>query len=127
MKQKFMICNHCGNIIGIVEQPGAPLVCCGEEMQEMIPNSSGASVEKHMPVFEVKDNLVTVTVGEAIHPMEAGHHIAWISLQTKQGNQRKKLAVDGEPKAIFAICEGDEVEAVYEYCNLHGLWKAENK
>ena len=120
-----MICNHCGNIIAIVEQPGAPIVCCGEKMQEIVPNSSGASVEKHMPVFEVKDNIVTVTVGEVIHPMEAAHHIAWISLQTKQGNQRKKLDVNGEPKATFAICEGDEVEAVYEYCNLHGLWKAE--
>ena len=65
------------------------------------------------------------TVGaSAPHPMIAAHHIEWVSLQTKAGNQRKALVVDGAPEVTFALTDGDEVEAVYAYCNLHGLWKA---
>ncbi len=70
-------------------------------------------------------NLVTVKVGEVEHPMLEEHHIAWIALETKEGNQRKPLPVDGKPQATFALTDGDEVIAAYEYCNLHGLWKAE--
>ena len=68
--------------------------------------------------------MIYVKVGEAEHPMLPEHYIEWISLQTKQGNQRKELAPGEKPESCFAICEGDEVEAVYAYCNLHGLWKA---
>jgi len=56
--------------------------------------------------------------------MQPEHYIEWVSLQTKQGNQRKVLQPGDAPKVCFAICEGDEVEAVYAYCNLHSLWKA---
>ena len=56
--------------------------------------------------------------------MTAEHHIAWVALHTKAGNQRKALEVGQEPVVTFAIEEGDEVVAVYAYCNLHGLWKA---
>ena len=59
-----------------------------------------------------------------MHPMLPEHYIEWIALKTKFGNQRKVLAPGAEPKACFAVCEGDEVEAVYAYCNLHSLWKA---
>ena len=93
-------------------------------MKEIIPGTTDASVEKHVPVYEVKDNKVVVTVGSAIHPMTEEHYIQWISLQTKKGNQRKELKPGQEPKACFALCEGDEVVAVYAYCNLHSLWKS---
>ena len=53
------------------------------------------------------------------------HFIEWIALQTKQGNQRKALKPGEAPEACFKICDGDEVVAVYAYCNLHSLWKAE--
>ena len=56
--------------------------------------------------------------------MIPAHYIEWVSLQTKAGNQRKALVVDGAPEVTFALTDGDEVEAVYAYCNLHGLWKA---
>ena len=79
--------------------------------------------EKHVPVYTVEGNLVTVKVGEVEHPMVDNHYIEWVSLQTKQGNQRKFLKPGEKPEVVFAIVEGDEVEAVYEYCNLHGLWK----
>ena len=67
--------------------------------------------------------MVHVTVGEVEHPMLPEHYIEWVSLQTKTGNQRKALHSGEAPKVSFAICEGDEVEAVYAYCNLHSLWK----
>ena len=124
MEQRFFVCEICGNIIAMVKPSGVPVVCCGQKMKEIVPNTTDASQEKHVPVYTVEGNLVKVQVGSAPHPMLAAHHIEWVSLQTKAGNQRKALAPGGEPKACFAICEGDEVEAVYAYCNLHGLWKA---
>ena len=96
--------------------------CCGEVMHEVIPCAVDASIEKHVPVYSVKDGIVHVDVGSILHPMNEEHHIEWISLQTKYGNQRKELCLTGEPSISFAICERDEVEAVYAYCNLHGLW-----
>ncbi|MBE6121355.1 MAG: desulfoferrodoxin FeS4 iron-binding domain-containing protein [Erysipelotrichaceae bacterium] len=123
MEMRFYKCSHCGQIAAIVKKTGAPLVCCGEPMQEIIPGTTDAAVEKHVPVFEVKDNIVTVCVGSAAHPMLPEHYIEWVSIQTKFGNQRKALKPGDEPKVCFALCEGDEVEAVYAYCNLHSLWK----
>lgn len=123
MEMRFYKCSHCGQIAAIVKKTGAPLVCCGEPMQEIIPGTTDAAVEKHVPVFEVKDNIVTVCVGSASHPMLPEHYIEWVSIQTKFGNQRKALKPGDEPKVCFALCEGDEVEAVYAYCNLHSLWK----
>ncbi len=122
---KFYICKHCGNIIAFAEDKGVPVVCCGEKMSELVPGTTDAAQEKHVPVIEVDGNLVTVKVGEVEHPMLEEHHIAWIALETKEGNQRKPLPVDGKPEATFALTDGDEVIAAYEYCNLHGLWKAE--
>ncbi len=124
MEQKFYICSHCGNIIAKVKDVGVPVMCCGQKMTEIIPGTTEASQEKHIPVYQVEGNIVTVRVGAVDHPMTAEHLIEWVSLQTKQGNQRKILAPGQEPVVRFALCEGDEVEAVYAYCNLHGLWRA---
>lgn len=124
MEQKFYICEHCGNVIAKVTDKGVPVMCCGQKMTELIPGTTDAAVEKHVPVYEVKDNTVYVTVGSVDHPMLPEHYIEWISLQTKLGNQLKVLNPGEAPQASFALCEGDEVEAVYAYCNLHSLWKA---
>ena len=124
MEMKFYRCETCGQIIAIVKKTKVPVMCCGKPMQEIIPGSTDAAAEKHVPVYEVKDNVVTVTVGSVAHPMLEAHYIEWIALQTKTGNQRKALNPGDEPKACFTICDGDEVEAVYAYCNLHSLWKA---
>lgn len=124
MEQKFFICEHCGNIIAMVKNAGVPVMCCGQKMTELVPGTTDASVEKHVPEYKVEGNKVVVTVGSVEHPMQEEHYIEWVSLQTKSGNQRKALKPGQEPKVCFAICDGDEVEAVYAYCNLHGLWKA---
>ena len=92
-------------------------------MQEIVPGTSDGAVEKHVPVYTVEGNIVNVTVGSVEHPMLEEHYIQWIALQTKNGNQRVVLKPGDAPKAKFALVDGDEVVAVYEYCNLHGLFK----
>lgn len=124
MEMKFYRCSHCGQIIAIVKETGVPVVCCGEPMAEVIPGTTDASLEKHVPVFTVEGNKVHVSVGSVAHPMLPEHYIEWVAIQTKLGNQRKQLSPGDEPKVCFSICDGDEVKAVYAYCNLHSLWKA---
>lgn len=121
-EKKFYICKHCGNMIGMIKSSGVHVVCCGDPMTELKPNTVEASQEKHLPVVTVEGNSVKVKVGSVEHPMTEEHHIAWIYLETEQGGQRKKLAVGSKPEAEFALAGGDKVVGVYEYCNLHGLW-----
>ena len=121
---EFYICKHCGNIIAYVENKGVPVICCGEPMSKLEPKTADSALEKHVPVIQVEGNLVTVTVGSTEHPMVENHFIQWIVLETKQGRQRKQLQPGQKPQAVFALTEGDEAVAAYEYCNLHGLWKA---
>ena len=122
MEQKFYICEHCGNIIAMVKDKGVPVMCCGQKMTEIIPGTSDASQEKHVPVYTIDGNLVKVKVGSAEHPMLPEHYIEWVSLQTKYGNQRKVLKPGEKPEVCFAICDGDEIEAVYAYWSVHSLW-----
>ena len=124
MEMKFYVCKHCGNVIAVVKQRSANITCCGQRMSELVPGVTDAAVEKHVPVFEIADNKVIVTVGSAEHPMLEEHYIEWIAVQTTSGNQRKTLKPGEPPKACFALCDGEEIEAVYAYCNLHKLWKA---
>lgn len=92
MDYKFYICKHCGNIITMVKDCGVPVVCCGEKMHELVPCSTQAAVEKHMPVYKIDGNNVFVTVGENAHPMQEEHYIQWVALVTKQGLQVKILS-----------------------------------
>ncbi len=124
MEMEFYRCKHCGQIVAMVKKTGVPIICCGEPMERIIPGSVDASAEKHVPVVSADGNKVTVSVGSAPHPMLEEHFIEWVSLQTKLGNQRKALKPGDEPKVCFTVCDGDEVEAAYAYCNLHSLWKA---
>ena len=121
---KFYRCSHCGTIIAYVENSGVPVFCCGQKMEEILPNTTDAANEKHVPVVNVEGNKVTVNVGTAPHPMTDAHYIGWVVLCTNLGNQRKLLSPDSEPKAEFLLLENESVEACYAYCNLHGLWKA---
>lgn len=124
MEMKFYRCEHCGNIVAMVKNSGVPVMCCGQKMTEIVAGTTDAAVEKHVPVYELKGNMLYVSVGEVEHPMIEEHFIEWIAVQTKSGNQRKMLNPGDAPKATFALVDGDEVQAVYAYCNLHSLWKA---
>ena len=122
---KFYICKNCGTIITALNGTGASGMCCGQEMTELIPGSVDAATEKHVPVVTRSGNTVTVKVGSVAHPMLSAHFIQWIAVETNQGSQIKYLKPDTAPEAVFALADGEEVKAVYEYCNLHGLWKTE--
>ncbi len=122
-KLKFYICRHCGNIIVKLEDSGVPVVCCGEPMQELIPGTIDATVEKHIPTIEIKDDQVIVRVGEIPHPMIPEHYISWILIVTESGYQIKYTKTLEEASVVFKTTE--KVLAAYEYCNLHGLWKKE--
>ena len=122
---KFYVCKHCGNIITYLNNAGVPVVCCGEKMSELIPGTTDAAVEKHVPVVSVDGNVVTVKVGAVEHPMLDVHYIQWIVLETNQGNYIKNLVPGQAPQASFILADGEQAVAAYEYCNLHGLWKVE--
>ena len=123
--KKFLICSVCGNMVGMIEDKGPQLVCCGKKMNELVANTTEASVEKHIPVVNIDNNKVKVQVGSTLHPMTQEHHISWIYLLTTQGGQRKSLEIDNDPIVEFALIENDKLLEVYAYCNLHGLWKLE--
>ncbi len=121
-KVKFVVCSHCGNMAEMVNDAGVPMVCCGEPMKEIVANTVDASQEKHVPAVKVEGNKVSVEVGSVAHPMEPEHYITWIYLETSKGAQKKYLKPGEAPKAEFLLADETAV-AVYEYCNLHGLWK----
>lgn len=120
---RFFICEHCGNIVEMVKDKGVPVMCCGQKMTELIPGTSDGAKEKHIPVVTIDGNKVCVIVGEIEHPMVEAHFIEWIAVETSNGAQMKMLKPGQAPKAEFMLVEGETIEAVYAYCNLHGLWK----
>lgn len=119
---KFYRCKHCGKIIALVNERKVPTFCCGEPMEELVPNTSDGAKEKHVPVVEIKGNIVRVRVGEVTHPSLDEHYIEWIAIQTNKGNQRKVLKPGDIPEAYFALLDNEEVVKAFEYCNLHGLY-----
>ena len=119
---KFYLCETCKNVITKVYDSKVPVVCCGKPMKELVPGAVDGALEKHVPAVTVDGKIIKVQIGEVIHPMVAEHYIQFIALETKNGFQIKQLKAGEEPKAEFVLADGDEAVAVYEYCNLHGLW-----
>ncbi|MDL2300189.1 desulfoferrodoxin [Clostridiaceae bacterium OttesenSCG-928-D20] len=117
-------CEICGTMVEEIKFGAAHPFCCGQAMTKLEPGVTDGAHEKHVPVFSIEDNTVTVTIGEVEHPMLAEHYIEWIAVETTEGVHRKSLSPGDKPRKTFALSKGEEVKAVYEYCNLHGLWKA---
>lgn len=122
MSIKFYKCETCGNIVCKIEDSGMPLTCCGKQMRELRPGSTDGALEKHVPEFKITNDEVCVQVGSIAHPMEKLHHIIFIAIETNQGFQLKKLEIGNDPVAHFKLCENENLIAVYELCNLHGLF-----
>lgn len=120
----FFKCETCGNIVEMVKESGVNVMCCGTQMKELVPGTTDAAVEKHVPVAAVDGNKVFVVVGEVEHPMADEHYIEWIVIETTNGSQKKLLKPGQAPKAEFLLADGEVLVATYAYCNLHGLWKA---
>ena len=123
-KAKFYICRTCGNLVGMINASGVPMMCCGKPMEALEPNTVEASGEKHLPAVTVEEGAVHVMIGSVEHPMVDVHYIEWIYLQTENGGQRISLKPGQEPKVTFLLGNEKPV-AVYAYCNLHGLWMTE--
>lgn len=123
MKEKvaFYRCSVCGNIVELIINGGGELVCCGKPMNRLKANTEDASTEKHVPVVSREEGKIVVKVGSVAHPMVPEHYIQWIAVVSEDGIERIHLKPEQEPIAIF--CDKPDVD-VYEYCNLHGLWKS---
>jgi superoxide reductase len=124
MDVRLYKCPHCGNIVIKVIDSGVPVMCCGQKMEEIIPASVDAAVEKHVPVVSREGDKVTVTVGSVAHPMTEAHLINLIILDTTAGVQIAELTAEDEPSAVFMLAPGAEIKKTFAYCNLHGLWTA---
>jgi len=125
MATKFYKCRHCGNVSSRVVDSKVPVVCWVEKMEELVANTVDASAEKHVPVVtKVDDCTIKVEVGSAPHPMTPEHHIAFIFVETENGGMKIDVKEREKAEAVFCTC-ADKPVAVYEYCNLHGLWKTE--
>lgn len=124
MRAQFYICRHCGNLVGMIKNDGVPMMCCGEKMELLLPNTTDAAGEKHLPVVTVEDGAIHVNIGAVNHPMSPAHYIEWIYVETEKGGHRRILNPLEEPEVT--LCLGDDKPvAVYAYCNLHGLWMTE--
>ena len=122
MKEKvnYFKCPICGNIIEVVNGDIKRVKCCGKELELLVANTIDASLEKHVPIYEIDNNEIIVKVGEVIHPMEEKHYIMWISLVTDNKIIKVNLKPGDEPIIKLPYVKGS---IIYEYCNLHGLWK----
>ncbi|MDO4542345.1 MAG: desulfoferrodoxin family protein [Bacillota bacterium] len=118
---KLYICETCGSILWRVAD-GAHLVCCGNSMQVLEPNTTEAAVEKHIPQAKKEDDKLVIEVGSVDHPMAEEHYIMWIAAVGDDIVVKKDLH-PGEAPAL-TVCDRGFKE-VYAYCNLHGLWKGE--
>lgn len=120
MTTKFYKCDICGNVITKIVDSKVPVVCCGKPMTELVPNTVDAATEKHVPVVTwLDDKRIKVEVGSVAHPMLEEHHISFIYVETLDGGIRVDLK--DKPEAVIYVGDTKPV-AVYEYCNLHGLW-----
>ena len=115
---KFYVCNHCGNIIRYDKESGVPVMCCGEAMSELVPGTTDAAAEKHVPFYEVDGDIMEVRVGEVMHPMEENHYIMWIVFVTNDHVYRVNFKPGEKVAARIPYDKG----TLYAYCNLHGLW-----
>lgn len=125
MQPKFYRCNVCSNVIIKLNDSGVAVECCGEPMEELIPKTTDQWKEKHVPVVtRIDECTIKVEVGSVYHPMTPDHYIQWIYVETEHGGQIIHLNPTDKPCVTFC-CRKCKPIAVYEYCNIHGLWKVD--
>jgi len=118
----FYRCGICGNMVALIKSGGGELVCCGQPMAKLEPNTTDGAKEKHVPVISKGDGKIKVAVGAVLHPMLPEHHIEWIALDNGEKTEIVYLKPGMDPIAEFSDIRSG---AAYAYCNLHGLWKAD--
>jgi len=120
----FLRCEICGNIVGHIEDGGAALTCCGQAMTPLVPNTTDAAGEKHLPFVTKSAGAVDVRVGSVAHPMTDEHCIGWIAVAQGPRTQRLTLRAGSAPEGRVLLTSDDPV-TVYAWCNQHGLWAAD--
>lgn len=120
---KFYKCNVCKNLIHYIKEEHVPVMCCGDVMKRVIPNTTEGAYEKHIPVITENGNVVVVDIGSVPHPMLEEHYIEWICLETDKGYHVKHLNPGDLPKAQFTLENNEKIVSAYEQCNIHGLWE----
>ncbi len=118
-------CPVCGNRIEVVHTGAGQLVCCAQPMKLEKAGTSDGAAEKHVPVIEKVDGGYLVKIGSVEHPSTEAHYIEWIELTCACGKVQRKYLKPGEKPEAFFATTAEKVTA-REYCNLHGLWQAEN-
>jgi superoxide reductase len=121
---KIFECAICKKQVYLVHETSVPTICCGEPMTELTANTTDAATEKHVPFVTVDGNTINVVIGETVHPMTPEHYIEWIAVEQGAKVQFAKLTPADEPKASFVV-DTAKPYTVYEFCNLHRLWKIE--
>ena len=116
---KFKKCLKCNNIIEIITEGNSDnkIICCANEMVDIIPNSVEASFEKHLPVYELDGSNIKIKVN---HVMESDHYIEWILVKSKNKIVKKDFNENDIPELLVPYEKGS---FIYSYCNKHGLWK----
>ena len=122
---RLLISDDRQSVIMLIGGKGTDITCGGKPMNFLTANTTDAAQEKHVPQVSVDGKKISVKVGSVEHPMTEAHLIQWIYLQTRRGGQYVHLSATDKPEAEFIVADGDEPVAAYEYCNLHGLWKAD--
>ncbi|MEI7474733.1 MAG: desulfoferrodoxin [bacterium] len=117
-------CDTCGMIVEVLNSGEGGLQACGHPMSKQTENTVDAAREKHVPVIEKVQGGMTVKVGSVAHPMEEKHYITWIEVIADGKAYRQFLKPGDAPEAYFPITSENII--VREYCNLHGLWRAES-
>lgn len=129
METKFYHCPICGNLMLVLADSGLPPICCGQEMNVVVPNSTDGKVEAHVPKVTCQKVgcgdqkfCVDVKVGSMPHPMTPDHHINFVLMATDHSVQLKYLDLaKSSPEAHFVSCAVPR--EVISYCNLHGAWR----
>jgi superoxide reductase len=117
---RFYRCNVCGNIMVMLVKKGEKKTCCEKVMTVVEPNTTDGADEKHIPVLKRENGIIHVTVGSIPHPMLPEHYIEMITIDAGAKTEIAYLAPGLEPKVDFADAG---TGTIYEYCNIHGLWK----
>ena len=113
-------CKSCGAMVKVLKDCNCDecgIICCGEQMNKVVPNSVDAAIEKHIPEYTVEEEKILVKVN---HVMEEDHYIEWISMVSDKKECTVYLNPGEVAEAKFHYIPGS---TIYAYCNKHGLWK----
>ena len=115
-------CMKCGAFVKVIKDckcDNCGIKCCGEQMQELVPNSVDATVEKHVPTYKINGDMIEVKVN---HVMEEEHYIEWVAIVSEKRECIKYFNPGDACEVHFRYVPNS---TLYAFCNKHGLWKNE--